>query len=106
VAEDAAGNRSTQTVRFAVSTSFSDVSRLLTRFDAEDRLSASETRGLRRNPDKAATTAVGGGPQGDDKAVGALRVARDVDRAGADATGTRVLDRAAEAIIAQLSGRP
>ena len=107
VAEDAAGNRSTQTVRFVVSTSFSDVSRLLTRFDAEDRLSAGDTRSLLRHLDKAAKAAAGGSPRGDDKAVDALRAfQRDVTRAGADATVTRVLDRDAEAIIDQLTGRP
>ncbi|MGI5523927.1 ThuA domain-containing protein [Micromonospora sp. CA-259024] len=103
-ATDKAGNKTTSTVRFFVTTSFRDMQNLLDRFKATGRLSANAHKQLKAKLDAARQAEAAGN---DDKAIKQLTAFRTL---AADATLVAeaeirdVLVRDADAMIVRLGG--
>ena len=102
-ATDVAGNTTTRTVPFAVTTSLRDVSQLLDRFKATNRLPRATYDQLTKQLAKARKAEAAGQ---DAKAVRELRTFRDLAAGVPDAGVRSVLVRDADAVIAQLDGDP
>jgi hypothetical protein len=102
-ATDVAGNATTRTVPFAVSTSLRDVSQLLDRFKATNRLPRTSYDALTKQLAKARKAEAAGK---DNKAIQELRAFRTLAAAVPDAGVRSVLVRDTDAVIAQLNGDP
>jgi glucose/arabinose dehydrogenase/PKD repeat protein len=100
-ATDVAGNTTTRTVPFAVTTSLRDVSQLLDRFKATNRLSRASYDVLTKQLAKARTAEAAGK---DHKAVQELQRFRTLASGVTDAGVLTVLVRDADAVIAVLNG--
>jgi cytochrome c len=102
-ATDVAGNATTRTVPFAVSTSLRDVSQLLDRFKATNRLPRASYDQLTKQLAKARKAEADGK---DAKAVKELQAFRVLAAGVPDAGVRSVLVRDTDAVIAQLDGDP
>jgi cytochrome c len=102
-ATDVAGNATTRTVPFAVSTSLRDVSQLLDRFKATNRLPRTSYDALTKQLAKARKAEAEGK---DNKAIQELRAFRTLAASVPDAGVRSVLVRDTDAVIAQLDGDP
>jgi glucose/arabinose dehydrogenase/PKD repeat protein len=99
-AEDAAGNTTTQRVAFTVRTSFADVQELILRFADDGIITLKVRRALEGELDDAATAAARGNER---KAVRHLEEFKKLTREIRNASVRAVLNRDADALIAQLN---
>jgi glucose/arabinose dehydrogenase/PKD repeat protein len=104
VATDDRGNRTRHVVDFATATSYPDVSRLIDRFVASNRLDPALARDLEKALDRSLKALGGSGKRAEDRAVTRLEEFRSIAAGATDPMVRQVLDRDAAALITSIRG--